>query len=423
MNTKRNSPAQAAGQLDPAFGNQGIVRLQFSNGVRLKSAGGVAQASDGKIYVAGSTDQDAYALARLNSDGSPDLGFAEAGVATGKVQDLVSTGSDVLLMADGRLALVGTVKYPGLPISTPMVACYHADGTLDTSFGTDGATAFTGGVLDRADNEPSPTTASIPLDAFKPGASLQADGKILVTGLHPTTGIIYRANSDGTHDSSFNGQGWIALMLLPNQSHCAASVDQRGKVVAAGAFSNGWDGTDLNPILVRCSTTTGFDPAFGNGGMVTITSVQAQFTSLLITATGKLIGVGATERTSETQRAILTGLTEDGAADTTFNGGETVFTVAGEQGCAWTSGFLAEPAQGIVVAGSTWGPSGAALIGRFNADGTPDTSFGASGLAYVNAGDRTESSGVTVQADRKVLVAGQSTGPDPVSGFVARLLG
>jgi uncharacterized delta-60 repeat protein len=140
--------------------------------------------SDGKIVVAGGIGdpswraegalfQEDFFVARVNSDGSVDTGWGNAGqVRTSFAAGGQDTASDLAIQADGKIVVAGGAGhafigcdegYPGAPDFA--LARYNTDGSLDTSFGAGGQviTSFTD--YDWA------TTLSI-----------QTDGKILVAG-------------------------------------------------------------------------------------------------------------------------------------------------------------------------------------------------------------------------------------------------
>ena len=85
---------------------------------------------DGKILVAGVSDNNS-ALARYNTNGSLDTTFSGDGKVT-----TVFNGNDLLLgvtiQSDGKIIEVGTNN------CNFAIARLNIDGTLDTSFGTDG---------------------------------------------------------------------------------------------------------------------------------------------------------------------------------------------------------------------------------------------------------------------------------------------
>ncbi|HEV7394868.1 MAG TPA: delta-60 repeat domain-containing protein, partial [Pyrinomonadaceae bacterium] len=93
------------GSLDTSFGNGGQVTTHFDGGSNVSvSASDIALQPDGKIVVAGHYIQDysvaaVFALARYNSDGSLDSGFADGGKL---ITNVTGFASGVVVQPDGK---------------------------------------------------------------------------------------------------------------------------------------------------------------------------------------------------------------------------------------------------------------------------------------------------------------------------------
>ncbi len=109
----------ADGQLDPTFGEAGIMPIASANSIVLQP--------DGKILLA-----SLARLARYLPDWRPDPSFGLAGVATVSVGRNFRPGAPVL-QPDGRILLGGSSDVDGQRRLT--VARCNADGTLDRTFG------------------------------------------------------------------------------------------------------------------------------------------------------------------------------------------------------------------------------------------------------------------------------------------------
>ncbi len=158
------------GSLDTGFGIAGIMKTvigKYSYGYSCKIQ------SNGKIVVAGwsvtdGTFQNVFALVRYNGDGSLDSSFGNSGVAITALGASDTQAFDLAIQQDGKIVTAGW-SIPGG--STPpylfALARYNADGTLDTSFGSQGVVT---------------TTFSSWTD-YACSVAIQSDGKILATGL------------------------------------------------------------------------------------------------------------------------------------------------------------------------------------------------------------------------------------------------
>jgi hypothetical protein len=133
-----------AGELDPAFANQGRILLRETRLVDKHGVKAFADPASGKLLAIASGWGD-NALLRFDSDGSLDSGFGDQGAAPldfgGNRLDIY----DVDWLADGKFLVAGAMNVYGDPNNvlhgSAMLARVHADGTLDDSFGNPRANA------------------------------------------------------------------------------------------------------------------------------------------------------------------------------------------------------------------------------------------------------------------------------------------
>lgn len=163
------SVSAAPGDLDPTFGNGGIVITRDFG--RFKSAAAMAIQPDGKIIVVGegksyfgAPNWD-FGVVRYNTDGSLDTIFN----GTGKVVTQVGGGNfagaaSVAIQADGKIVVAG-IRYNCFcsDYSFALVR-YNPNGTLDTSFNGTGIVITS--VAGKSDGASS--------------VAIQSDGKIVV---------------------------------------------------------------------------------------------------------------------------------------------------------------------------------------------------------------------------------------------------
>jgi uncharacterized delta-60 repeat protein len=177
---------------------------------------------DGKILVGGDFTQYGNVarnkLARLNADGTLDLGFNPIGPNAGAVVHAIA------LQADGKVLVGGTFSsFGGLAMGG--VARLFADGTHDTSFA---AAAWGGGGVYRV--------------------AIQADGKVIIGGSmgSPYNGHVARLNADGSRDMSFNSGGVGASSTIH-----AMALQPDGRLVIGGQFTtfNGTKRTRVARLL------------------------------------------------------------------------------------------------------------------------------------------------------------------------------
>jgi uncharacterized delta-60 repeat protein/LPXTG-motif cell wall-anchored protein len=128
----------ANGTLDTSFGTAGITTTDLGG---LDLASSMVVLPNGKILVAGRSvvaDMDLFAIVRYNTNGTVDTGFGSTGITTTSFNAGGAVGNSMTLQADGKIIVAGGVWLGNRWIIA--MARYNTDGTLDTSFGTAGTT-------------------------------------------------------------------------------------------------------------------------------------------------------------------------------------------------------------------------------------------------------------------------------------------
>src|SRR4051794_9676359 len=103
--------------------------------------------TDGKILTVGSdalpTGPEHFVISRFNADGSPDVGFGATGGVTVSFGGFDNAHA-VAVQPDGKIVVVGSNTRSFCPIASTLLAVtrLNPDGTLDTTFGTDGRVTF-----------------------------------------------------------------------------------------------------------------------------------------------------------------------------------------------------------------------------------------------------------------------------------------
>lgn len=125
------------GSIDSTFGTDGIVLTDF--GPESDHAEQIVLLPDGKILVAGTAFPDThqlFALVRYNSNGILDSTFGTDGIATVSFGDLFSPVGEMLVQPDQKILISGTV-IDGSHWDFALARC-NSDGTPDTSFSENG---------------------------------------------------------------------------------------------------------------------------------------------------------------------------------------------------------------------------------------------------------------------------------------------
>jgi uncharacterized delta-60 repeat protein len=255
---------------------------------------------------------------------------------------------------------------------------------------------------------------------FTPGVAVQENGKILAVGSLDAKFVVARYRPNGVLDPAFGGEGTVLTRFAGAEAGAAAAAIQTdGKIVALGtAESLACCPHTAEFALARYNPDGTLDTTFSDNGKVTTPlSGEYDFASdLAIQTDGKIVAVGTGAGQFEIAR-----YNADGTLDSTFAGhgfAFTDFTVGTDS----ASGVAIQPDGKIVVAGDAGGPgeyTSAFALARYNADGTLDTGFDGDGMVVTDfTVDDDGASGVAIQADGKI-VAGGSAGFNGASASFA----
>ncbi len=401
--TPTNTPTATAtgtpcgpGTLDASFNGTGIVTTLMGTG----DDGGrsVAIMPDGRIVAAGygnnGSNQD-FAIARYNPNGSLDTSFNGNGRVLAPIGNSDDAATAMVIQPDGKIVAAG-YSYNGAN-NDFAVARFNSDGQLDITFNG------TGIVI-------TPVRFGDDL-AFS--IALQPDGKFVVAG-QSYNGFdhdfaIVRYNGNGTLDTSFNNTGKVITAFGSAADVAnAVAIQSDGKIVAAG-FS--LIGTSNNFALARYNPDGSLDTTFNGTGKVTtpVGTVNDTAASVAIQADGKIVAAGQSRSAANFDMALVR-YNADGTLDTAFNGtGKVVTPIGAGHDIIYSIALQSDSkivAAGVSLDGSNFADF--ALV-RYNTNGSPDSSFNGTGkvITAIGSGDDSAHS-VAIQADNKIIVAGQS---------------
>jgi uncharacterized delta-60 repeat protein len=409
--------------------------------------------ADGKILATGIAAHggDDFAVVRLGLDGRPDATFGTGGeVTTGFLGAGFDTASHVALQSDGKVVVAGSVG------SVTGLARYYADGSLDTTFGVGGHVASPGltdiaGVNIRGDGEivvlgDGTAFPSVAVDHFLPngtldpdfhgngqssvavnpnfgnflnGVAFQADGKMFLAEGGDGFGLL-RLNGDGTIDTGFGNNGVAVLTGSYNGLGSSRDVAVRpdGKIDVVSDFDPGL-GTGFDIAVFQFNADGSLDQSFGQHGVATVDfggSMFDAFGHLAVLPDNRILVAGLKVDPGFSSLALAR-LNPDGTLDPSFAGGtgKTVSTL----GAAIAVRKVIPQADGrFLVAGAALNPNivndtSMYFVDRFQADGTPDVTFGTEGAVVATFGPN--HTGVpgdfAAQPDGKVIAAGTTLRP------------
>ncbi len=307
----------------------------------------------------------------------------------------------IALQPDGKIVAAGTsTRHPTFSVANFTVVRYEADGTLDRGFGGGGI------VITRVGERTSWARA----------VALQADGKIVVAGVAlAPNGVegdvaLARYNPNGSLDPGF-GEGGRVITSFPSGASGAwgVAVQADGRIVAGGAASAREDIYTPDFALARYTAGGSLDASFGDGGLkvTRFPGGSSYGRALVIQPDGRIVLAGGTDP----GRFALARYEPDGRLDQGFGAeGRVSQDIDGDLEGA--RAVALQPDGKIVAAGGALAPGGenAFALARFDPTGQPDPRFGGDGdvLSVLPGGGG--AAGVAIQADGKIVVAGQANG-------------
>ncbi len=236
---------------------------------------------DGKILASGYftyyKGTHIYKIARLNSDGTLDTTFTQAGSGINQFANAI------VILPDGKI-LVGGAFTSYNEISAPRLLRLNADGSLDTTFTQTGTGINEGSVM---------------------AIATQKDGKIIAGGYFSTyNGVsksrLLRLNTDGSLDTTFSQVG-TGL----NGNVTAIAVQSDGKILVGGLFAT-YNGTSLSR-LARLNEDGTIDNTFIQSGSGFNNAVR----DFILQSSGKIIVAGDFTSYNNNPLAYLTRLGYD----------------------------------------------------------------------------------------------------------------
>jgi len=397
--------AQQPGDLDSTFGINGIVTTHFQVG---DEAYDVAIQPDGKIVAAGTASGNprTWALARYNPDGSLDNTFGSGGKVTTFFDSVgFAYAYAVAIQQDGKIIAVGR-SHPDTLDGAGTLARYNPDGTLDSTFGVggkvflnywemgaawdvalqpDGRIVVAGGAFsnpalfrcnaDGSSDSTFGTNGSVVEIGFHPANAMviQPDGKIVSTGPFEVT----RHNPDGTVDSTFGNNGIASTFLGSGQTNTNIALQPDGKIVIAGVHGTS---PDFDFSVARLNSDGTFDLTFGDSGRVIVdVGIVDVANSVAVMPDGRIVLAGRTGPIISNADFAVVRCDPDGTLDNTFgNGGKVITAVSPADDQAQAVAIQSD--RKIVVVGRAWGTFYDFAVVRY----LPGFNLGVIDLSYTN---------------------------------------
>jgi uncharacterized delta-60 repeat protein len=355
------------GTLDAHFTNTGLDR--YYGTIRA-----VAVQDDNRIIVCGDfAHVNGVArtnIARLNANGTLDLGFTFSPGPDGTVSAVTVQPDQKLIISGGFTQISGT--------AWNSIARINPDGSLEPTFMPDSAPG---------------TNAAIRK------LVVQSDGKIILGGgFTSVNGRIFRElarlNADGSLDTEFRPISGFEPLAVLGGSVRAIATQPDGKVLATGYFSeiNG----RAHQGLVRLNNDGTVDDTFNVNLDFGSGTIGASGSALAIQTQGRIVIAGYFYRVNEVNRYNIARVDPAGTLDNSFDAGTSTPRICNT---------LTVQTDGKILFSYPDTISGSG-IGRLNFDGSRDTGFNVSlDPGPHNLPKRVLA--VAIQADTKIIIGGR----------------
>jgi uncharacterized delta-60 repeat protein len=441
-----------SGQMDVGFGIGGFI-----SGVGGLSSDVLIQ-QDGKVLLVGGEergqDPRAWIMQRFMPDGTRDTSFGDMSIVSTPISSYELDKPRALILPDGKLFMYGSVN------NRLNLLGYLPNGSVDTTYGDQGGAqtdfgmalgermllllqdnklllfgdagrgdnilgrCLMDGSIDNSFRQNGYIVSDFGGDAIAwDGAKALSDGRLAATIVVGQQLLVKRYLPDGTLDTNFGNNGTAYSNLPPYTRYVGfprAYPDENDGVVVAITINHSYFSLNRYYIyVVRFRSDGSIDHSFGNNGGVYLSygSGDSRCTHLSILPDGKILVTGygsafAPPISPAIETIALARLHVDGSLDSTF-GISGVAYLPPAINSVWSLTSTYYPDSRIVSAGSGFFEMFAPnqmIVARFLPDGQIDQSFGPSpGQVILDANPL---SGVVeqlaLQSDGKILAAGQN---------------
>lgn len=240
-----------------------------------------------------------------------------------------------------------------------------------------------------------------PNDPFPHAIEIAKDGSFFIGGVYASgveTPFLAKFRADGSLDMAYGNGGLVDLSSLGFVSVRALDVTDDGKLIAAISSQNGVD-----YLAIRVNPDGRLDFSFGNQGRTSFGGIAVEPTDIEALGEGEFVLLGESNAAG-----VLLRSDRYGNLDQTF--GDYGTATLGLGATSGRAGDLDVDAAGrIVVAGTKVEDFDRnLLVARFSPDGQADTSFGSNGVVSldVNGGHSDFGTSLEVGIEGKLYLVG-----------------
>lgn len=389
------------GDLDPSFGNGGIVMADFFG--RTDVANNIRVTKSGQVVVAGSATlrktSDHFAILRLDDNGAFDKTFDGDGkLSSSKISEdkILTDGITGLgLLSNDTIVAVGRGRFIGT--EGVAIVSYRSDGVLNDEFGEHGV-AFIAD--ERADIK------------FPLALVVDSNNNIIVASAsyyaYPDQAAfsLMRFNSHGILDATFGIDGRVTTRITNGVNvPRAMQIDSSGNIVVGGFNGNN------KFVVARYQRNGSIDDTFAISGIATIpfnAGGNDTLSALAIQQDGKIVVGGDVQVGSiggiRTVDFGIARLLPNGTLDLSFNSTGTLITYFTYPAGSSLWALAIDESQRIIAVGDASIVKGLA-VARINNDGTLDQNFANGGKKIVHF-KRTAHWEAVALHNNKIIVSG-----------------
>ena len=387
----------AAGSLDTTFGSDGIVETNFGSNTNNFQFTDAALAPNGDIVVAGTVSNivndtgDNCVIVRYLPNGTLDSSFGTDGVVILSSTQFASLSGIIAVQSNGQILVLTVPEINGTFVEA--MQRFNINGTPDATFGT-------GGVVPINVPVPPPYGGDISLILAQP------DGKILLSGAAfppfkstlPQLTLLARYLSNGSLDTTFGTGGIVSKVAIGEPTTLAVlsgdgimalnEVGQFAQFTSAGVLLSTPTGGTVTTVTESSQTQTStFQP---NGEYLVQNSVDGPFGRRNILAT-------------------LTRFKVNGTVDSTFASPEISYGPNVPVVASGVSGIAVDSTGRVIIGGSFSSLSPATSefgLARVEANGILDPTFGCGGTVTTQVGLLSGIGKVLLQSNGEIVAVG-----------------
>jgi uncharacterized delta-60 repeat protein len=299
------------------------------------------------------------------------------------------SGARVAITPDNKILIAATCRANPSDASRACVGRLNNDGSVDTSFASNGAAYLSLGAC------VSLTPTSIAIDA---------DGGMLIasvcTNAVSTTSIrIHRLLPNGAADTQFWGAGATSATFFNRAPFSPQLIRQSSGKIAVATVCTG------SALCIARFEPNGFpDTSFGGGQAVLLEGSINAFADLADQSDGKLL-LASQCTVPVGFRACVKRVANDGTLDASFSGGNVILSTAGVSAA---KAIIVQPDGKALVAAACVDANVSEFCNyRLNTNGAVDPTYAAgNGGAFRISTVRNDPTFASLQADGKMIVGG-----------------